>query len=109
MSHVYRLLRNALQAGDVFVRDSNEFRRFEDDLISDTRWAQREAVLREIGAPLLLAPIEDTLQTQRWRSHPGRCLGAASALSHSRSSRAMISQQSLNPTGLWMYPSAPSR
>ncbi|MBW8831149.1 MAG: Tn3 family transposase [Burkholderiales bacterium] len=62
---VYRLLRNALEAGDVFVRDSNEFRRFEDDLISDTRWAQREAVLQEIGAPLLLAPIEDTLQTLR--------------------------------------------
>ena len=47
------------------VRDSNEFRRFEDDLISDTRWAQREAVLQEICAPLLLAPIEDTLQTLR--------------------------------------------
>ena len=62
---VYRLLRNALEAGDVFVRDSNEFRRFEDDLISDTRWAQREAVLQEICAPLLLAPIEDTLQTLR--------------------------------------------
>src|SRR5450631_799744 len=29
---VYRLLRNALEAGDVFVRDSAEFRSFEDDL-----------------------------------------------------------------------------
>jgi len=34
---IYRLLRNALKAGDVFVKDSTEFRRFEDDLISDTR------------------------------------------------------------------------
>lgn len=62
---VYRLLRNALEAGDLFVKDSNEFRRFEDDLISDTRWEQRETVLQEVGAPLLMTPIEDTLSTFR--------------------------------------------
>lgn len=59
---VYRLLRNALEAGNVFVRESTEFRRFEDDLISDARWQDKEAVLGEIGAPLLQAPIHDTLQ-----------------------------------------------
>lgn len=59
---VYRLVRNALEAGNVFVRESTEFRRFEDDLISDARWQDQEAVLREIGAPLLLAPIQDTLK-----------------------------------------------
>src|SRR5262249_60530783 len=59
---VYRLVRNAWEAGNVFVRESTEFRRFEDDLISDVRWQDTEAVLREIGAPLLLAPIQDTLQ-----------------------------------------------
>ncbi|CAM5552883.1 hypothetical protein [Rhodanobacter lindaniclasticus] len=62
---VYRLLRNALEAGDLFVKGSNAFCRFEDDLISDARWEQRETVLQEIGAPLLLAPIEDTLSTFR--------------------------------------------
>jgi TnpA family transposase len=62
---VYRLLRNALEAGDVYVQDSTEFRRFEDDLISDTRWQDKDAVLREIGAPILLAPIEETLATFR--------------------------------------------
>jgi TnpA family transposase len=62
---VYRLLRNALEAGDVFVQHSNEFRRFEDDLISDARWAKRDLVLKEIGAPLLLAPIEQTLRRLR--------------------------------------------
>ena len=35
---LYRLLRNALEAGNLFVKDSVEFRRFEDDLISDERW-----------------------------------------------------------------------
>jgi TnpA family transposase len=64
---VYRLVRNALEAGNVFVRESTEFRRFEDDLISDARWENKEEVLREIGAPLLLAPIHDTLQGFRER------------------------------------------
>jgi TnpA family transposase len=62
---IYRLLRNALEAGDVFVQESTEFRRFEDDLISDARWQDREAVLHEIGAPILLAPIHETLRSFR--------------------------------------------
>jgi hypothetical protein len=62
---LYRLLRNALEAGDVFVRDSTEFRRFEDDLISDGRWQDKERILNEIGAPLLLAPIQETLRAFR--------------------------------------------
>ncbi|MDD3581327.1 MAG: Tn3 family transposase, partial [Desulfobacca sp.] len=62
---VYRMLRNALKAGDVFVQDSTEFRRFEDDLISDARWQDKDAVLREIGALILLAPIHETLAAFR--------------------------------------------
>jgi TnpA family transposase len=58
---VYRLLRKALEAGNVYVRDSNEFRSFEDDLIRADLWKDKDAVLREIGAPILLAPIEETL------------------------------------------------
>src|SRR5258708_38831476 len=56
---IYRLLRRALEAGNVYVRDSNEFRSFEDDLIRPERWKDKDAVLREIGAPVLLAPIEE--------------------------------------------------
>ena len=62
---VYRQLRNALEAGNVYVRDSNDFRSFEDDLISAERWKDKDAVLREIGAPILLAPIEETLAAFR--------------------------------------------
>lgn len=62
---VYRLLRNALESGDVFVNHSNEFRQFEDDLISDVRWKNKDTVLAEIGRPILLAPIEQTLETFR--------------------------------------------
>jgi TnpA family transposase len=62
---VYRLLRNALESGDLYVNNSNEFRQFEDDLISEVRWSQKEAVLDEIGVPLLQTPIEETLATMR--------------------------------------------
>jgi TnpA family transposase len=34
-------------------------------LISDARWQDKDAVLREIGAPILLAPIEETLAAFR--------------------------------------------
>jgi TnpA family transposase len=62
---VYRLLRNALEAGNVYVRESNDFRSFEDDLISPERWKAKDTVLREIEAPILLAPIEETLAAFR--------------------------------------------
>jgi len=62
---VYRLLRNGLEAGNVYVQDSNEFRSFEDDLIKPERWQNKEAVLREIGASVLLAPIQETLAAFR--------------------------------------------
>lgn len=58
---IYRLLKKALEAGDLYCQDSNEFRRFEDDLISDARWQDKDAILKEIGLPILLAPIKETL------------------------------------------------
>ena len=62
---VYRLLRNALESGDLYVNHSNEFRQFEDDLISNARWEHKDAVLAEIGQPVLTTPIEETLATLR--------------------------------------------
>jgi hypothetical protein len=49
----------------VYVQDSAGFRRFEDNLIDDARWQNKDAVLCEIGASLLLAPIEETLVALR--------------------------------------------
>ena len=49
----------------MYVRDSNDFRSFEDDLISPKRWKAKDTVLREIAAPILLAPIEQTLAAFR--------------------------------------------
>ena len=63
---VYRQLRKALEACDLFVQDSNQFRGFDDDLINAERWNNdKDAILREIGAPILLAPIQETLADLR--------------------------------------------
>ena len=59
---VYRQLRKALEACDVFVKDSNEYRSFDDDLINAVRWERhKDAILCEIGASTLLVPIQETL------------------------------------------------
>ena len=42
---------------------STEFRRFEDDLITDARWDNKDTVLREVGLPVLLAAIQEALAT----------------------------------------------
>ena len=62
---VYRLLRNALEAGNVYVRDSNDFRSFEDDLISAERWKDKDACCVRLARPFCLAPIEETLAAFR--------------------------------------------
>ena len=54
---VYRLLRNSLEAGDVFCRDSVRFRSFEDDLLDDERWRQKDKLIDEAGLDILKQPI----------------------------------------------------
>jgi TnpA family transposase len=50
---IYRLLRNGLEAGDIFCRDSVQFRSFEDDLIDDQQWQHEDDLLTETGLTLL--------------------------------------------------------
>src|SRR5215471_16571136 len=58
---VYRLLRNGVEAGDVFCRDSVRFRSFEDDLIDDHRWKDKGNLIADMGLPLLKQPIREHL------------------------------------------------
>lgn len=58
---IYRLLRNGLEAGDVFCRDSVRFRSFEDDLLDDQMWQDKEKLIANTGLPLLKHPIRDHL------------------------------------------------
>ena len=54
---VYRLLRHGLEAGNVFCRDSIRYRSFEDDLLDDETWQDKDTLIANTGLPLLKQPI----------------------------------------------------
>lgn len=58
---VYQQLRNRLEAGDIYVSDSIRFRSFEDDLISDAAWEQKESLLQQLDIPFLNQSAEEVL------------------------------------------------
>ncbi len=58
---VYRLLRNGLESGDVFCRDSVRFRSLEDDLIDEQRWQEKATLITATGLSILTQPIRDHL------------------------------------------------
>jgi TnpA family transposase len=55
---IYRLLRTNLESGDVFCRHSVRFRSFEDDLLSDQQWQEKEALIAQVGLPILTQKAE---------------------------------------------------
>ena len=60
---VYRLLRDRLEAGDSFCRESTRFRSVEEDLLDDRQWQAQDRLLAETGLPILTQPIEEHLAT----------------------------------------------
>jgi hypothetical protein len=58
---IYRLLRNGLEAGDLYCRQSVRFRSFDDDLLSDRQWQDKESLLARSGLPILRQPIREHL------------------------------------------------
>ena len=60
--YVCRLLRERLEAGDIYCRDSIRFRSFEDDLIDDKTWhSHKEELIERTGRAILQLPIEEHL------------------------------------------------
>ena len=58
---VYRLLRNGLEAGDIFCHDSVRFRSFEDDLLDDKQWQRKDELIASTGLFILQQPVNDHL------------------------------------------------
>jgi len=54
-------LRDRLEAGDIFCRESIRFRSFEDDLLDDRQWQEKDQLLAETGLPILMQPIQEHL------------------------------------------------
>ena len=59
---IYRLLRNGLESGDIFCRDSVRFRSFEDDLISKQQWKAKTKLIAATGLTSLNQPIHEHLK-----------------------------------------------
>jgi TnpA family transposase len=60
--HIYRLLRDRLEAGDIYCRDSVRFRSFEDDLIDNKTWrSKKQELIEQVRLPCLKFPIEEHL------------------------------------------------
>ncbi len=58
---VYRLLKKGLDDGEIFIRDSRNFKSFEEDLINDEQWQQKETIIKSLNLPYLHKPIEEIL------------------------------------------------
>ena len=58
---VYRLLRNGLEAGDIFCHDSVRFRSFEDDLLDEEQWQRKEELIASTGLSILQEPVDEHL------------------------------------------------
>jgi TnpA family transposase len=60
---VFRLLRNGLEAGNIFCRESIRFRRLEDDLLTDEQWQRKDVLIAASSLSILKQPIETHLQS----------------------------------------------
>ena len=58
---IYRLLRNGLDSGDIFCRDSVRFRSFEDDLLSEQQWKAKAKLIAATELARLKQPIQEHL------------------------------------------------
>jgi TnpA family transposase len=58
---VYLLLKKGLDAGDIFVRDSCNYKSLEADLVDEKLWKQKDALIKNLNLPYLHEPIETIL------------------------------------------------
>ncbi|PGO61558.1 DDE transposase, partial [Bacillus cereus] len=59
---IYHSLWHRLQSGDVFCRDSIQYRSFEDDLVDEDTWVHKESMIQEFNLTKLQQPIEQHLK-----------------------------------------------
>lgn len=62
---IYRLLKDKLEAGEVFISSSQNFKSFEEDLIDNTTWQQKEELIQNIDIPYLYEPVDNLLNSLR--------------------------------------------
>lgn len=59
---LYQTLRKRIEAGDIFINDSFEYKSFDEDLIPLEYWmANKEVILRTLALPKLIQPVGEFL------------------------------------------------
>ena len=59
--HVYQVIAHRLSSGDIFLRDSISYRSFEDDLVDDKTWENKDRIIEELNLPFLKRPVDEIL------------------------------------------------
>jgi len=95
-----------LDAGDIFCRESLGFRSFEDDLLTDHQWQQKDQLITETGLGILQQPIQEHLagleqQLERRLAEVNQRIAAGENESLQLNSR--------NPQGRWTLQYPPAR
>jgi TnpA family transposase len=57
----YKLLKKGLDAGEIFIRESGNFKSFEADIIDDETWKQKDELIKSLSLPYLDKPIGEIL------------------------------------------------
>ncbi|MFN7094735.1 MAG: Tn3 family transposase, partial [Burkholderiales bacterium] len=58
---LYQQLSHNCSAGHLFVNDSNKYRNFDDDLVDEIAWRDKESIIKNLGYKRLTTPLSDTL------------------------------------------------
>ena len=59
---IYRLMREEIEAGRFFSRHSLRYRRFEEELLNDKQWQQKQILIQQTNLPLLQTDIKHQLK-----------------------------------------------
>jgi TnpA family transposase len=58
---IYRLLKVRLESGEIFIKESLNFKSFEEDLIDDEKWKNKEQLIQSLDLPSLKGPVDKLL------------------------------------------------
>lgn len=69
--YLYNMIRSNIKTGKVFINNSIEYKNFDVDINIPSNWKEdQENILQELDNPILLTPIEKTLQSLQEQLEP---------------------------------------
>jgi TnpA family transposase len=59
---IYRSLKEGIDGGTIFIRDSRNYKSFEEDILSEEQWRYKDELIKKLGLPYLHEPITAILE-----------------------------------------------